>query len=327
MPLNSDTSSTSRRSLLRGVTAAGAGLAAGATVGGAAAATPQGKGTARARPTAKSPDRFVTRDGTTLYYKDWGSGPAVVFCHGYPLSSDAWEDQMFHLSQNGYRVIAHDRRGFGRSSQPSHGYDYDTFADDLAELVEALDLRRATFVGHSMGGGEVARYIARHGEGRVAKVALVAAVTPFLLKTETNPHGAPKEVFDGFRAAVQANRSQWNLDVTMPYYSFNRPGAEVSEALRQNYWRQGQATGFEAAYHALAAFSETDFREDLRRISVPTLIVHGGDDQIVPIEISGKPTAKLVPHAKLVVYEGGSHGLLHVDKDRLNADLLAFVRA
>lgn len=271
-------------------------------------------------------DRFVTKDGTSLYFKDWGTGPAVVFSHGYPLPSDAWEDQMFFLLQNGYRVIAHDRRGFGRSSQPSGGYDYDTFADDLAQLVEALDLRDATFVGHSMGGGEVARYIARHGQSRVAKVAFVSSVTPFLLKAATNPNGAPKELFDTFRAPVQTNRSQWNLDVTMPYYSFNRPGAHVSEGLRESYWRQGQATGLLAAYHALGAFSETDFRDDLRKITVPVLVVHGSDDQIVPLEISAKPTAGLVPHANLILYEGGSHGLLHVDKDRLNADLLAFLR-
>ncbi|MBY5804712.1 alpha/beta hydrolase (plasmid) [Rhizobium ruizarguesonis] len=314
--------SASRRNLLKGVAVAGVGLAAaGASANSAAAKTPASIHTGK--PTG---DRLVTKDGTSLYFKDWGTGPAVVFSHGYPLSSDAWEDQMFFLLQNGYRVIAHDRRGFGRSSQPSGGYDYDTFADDLAQLVEALDLREATFVGHSMGGGEVARYVARHGQSRVAKVAFVSSVTPFLLKTATNPNGAPKELFDTFRAAVQANRSQWNLDVTMPYYSFNRPGAHVSEGLRESYWRQGQVTGLLAAYHALGAFSETDFRDDLRKITVPALVVHGSDDQIVPLEISAKLTAGLVPHAKFIVYEGGSHGLLHVDKDRLNADLLAFLR-
>ena len=309
----------SRRNLLKGAAAAGVGFA----VSGTSVAD------ARTPANASNPGayRLTTRDGTSLYYKDWGSGPAVVFSHGYPLSSDAWEDQMFFLLQNGYRVIAHDRRGFGRSSQPSNGYDYDTFADDLAQLVDALDVREATFIGHSMGGGEVARYVGRHGQGRVAKIAFVSAVTPFLLKTATNPTGAPKEVFDGFRAAVQADRSQWNLDVTMPYYSFNRPGAKVSEGLRQNYWRQGQATGLLAAYHALGAFSETDFRDDLKKITVPALVVHGSDDQIVPLEISGNLTAKLMPQAKLVVYNGGSHGLLHVDKDRLNADLLTFLRS
>ena len=270
---------------------------------------------------------ITTKDGTVLYYKDWGSGPAVVFSHGYPLSSDAWEYQMMFLAQHGYRVVAHDRRGFGRSSQPGQGYDYDTFADDLAGLVEALDLKDATFVGHSMGGGEVARYVGRHGEQRVAKVALVAAVTPFLLKTETNPGGVPVEVFDEFRAAVKADRSQWNKDVTMPYYGYNRPGAKVSEGVREDYWRQGMATGILAAYDAIAAFSETDFREDLKKITVPTLIVHGSDDQIVPIEISGNLTAKIVRHARIEVYEGGSHGLLITQKDRLNADLLAFLKS
>jgi len=307
----------SRRNLLK-VAAAGVGLAA---VAGAEAAASSPK------TLAGSPDRFVTKDGVSIYYKDWGHGPAVVFSHGYPLSADAWEDQMLFLAQHGYRVIAHDRRGFGRSGQPSHGYDYDTFADDLAQLLDALDVKNATLVGHSMGGGEVARYVARHGETRVKKVAFIASVTPFLLKTETNPHGAPKELFDSFRSAVQSNRSQWNLDVTIPYYSYNRAGAKVSEGVRQNYWRQGQTTGIQAAYQALTAFSETDFRGDLKKITVPALIVHGNDDQIVPLEISAKLTAALVPHAKLIVYEGGSHGLLQTEKDRLNSDLLAFLRS
>jgi len=270
---------------------------------------------------------ITTSDGAVLYYKDWGSGPAVVFSHGYPLSSDAWENQMMHLMQHGFRVIAHDRRGFGRSSQPSQGYDYDTFADDLAALMGALGLNDVTLVGHSMGGGEIARYIGRHGEKRVAKAAFVAAVTPFLLKTETNPQGASVEIFDGMRAAVQVDRSQWNRETTMPYYSYNRPGAKVSEGARENYWRQGMATGILAAYYAIAAFSETDFREDLAKISVPTLVVHGTDDQIVPIEISGNLTADILKNARLEVYEGGSHGLLITQKDKLNADLLTFLRS
>ncbi len=277
-------------------------------------ATPAGRLTANS---------FTTQDGTVLYYKDWGAGPAVVFSHGYPLSSDAWENQMMFLSQNGYRVIAHDRRGFGRSSQPSYGYDFDTFADDLAALVEALDLHDAAFVGHSMGGGEVARYIGRHGEKRVAKAALVAAVTPFLLKAPNNPQGAPIDVFNDMRAAVLADRSQWNKDATMPYYGYNRPGAKVSEGVREEYWRQGMATGMLAAYHAIGAFSETDFREDLAKVTVPTLIVHGSDDQIVPLEISGEPTSKIVKHAKFLVYDG----LPITQKDRLNADLLSFLKS
>ena len=270
---------------------------------------------------------FTTEDGTVLYYKDWGAGPAVVFSHGYPLSSDAWENQMMFLLQQGYRVVAHDRRGFGRSSQPSQGYDYDTFADDLAGLVEALDLMNVTFVGHSMGGGEVARYIGRHGETRVSKLAFVGAVTPFLLMTATNPEGAPMEVFDGMRAAVQADRSQWNKDASMPYYSYNRDGAKVSEGVRDEYWRQGMTTGILAAYQAIGAFSETDFRDDLQKITVPTLILHGSDDQIVPIEISGSRTAKIVRNAKLIVYEGAPHGLLATHKDKVNADLLTFLKS
>ena len=269
----------------------------------------------------------TTTDGAILYYKDWGTGPAVVFSHGYPLSSDAWENQMMFLLQHGYRVIAHDRRGFGRSSQPSEGYDYDTFADDLAALIDALDLQDITLVGHSMGGGEIARYIGRHGEKRVAKAAFVAAVTPFLLKTVTHPNGASVEVFDGMRAAVQADRSQYYQQTTMPYYSYNRPGADVSEGARQNFWRQGMTTGILAAYYAIGAFSETDFREDLAKITVPTLVVHGTDDQIVPIEISGDLMADIVKHARLEVYDGGSHGLLITQKDRLNTDLLAFLQS
>ena len=269
---------------------------------------------------------ITVSDGTVIYYKDWGSGPAVVFSHGYPLSADAWDYQMMFLAQHAFRVIAHDRRGFGRSSQPGGGYDYDTFADDLATLIDALDLHNVTLVGHSMGGGEVARYIGRHGEARVARAAFVASVTPFLLQTPTNPHGAPVEVFAGMRAAVQADRSQWTKDVTMPYYSYNRPGAKISEGVRDEYWRQGMATGMLAAHDAITAFSETDFRDNLAKITVPTLVVHGTDDQIVPIEISGNIMSAIVKHARLVVYEGGSHGLLITQKDRLNADLLAFLQ-
>jgi non-heme chloroperoxidase len=270
---------------------------------------------------------FTTKDGAVIYYKDWGAGPAAVFSHGYPLSSDAWENQMMFLLQHGYRVVAHDRRGFGRSSQPSEGYDFDTFADDLAALVEALDLADVTFIGHSMGGGEVARYIGRHGETRASKLAFVAAVTPFLLKTVTNPDGAPIKVFDDMRAAVRADRSQWNKDASMPYYGYNRDGAKVSEGVREEYWRQGMTTGILAAYRAIGAFSETDFTADLKKITLPTLILHGGDDQIVPIEISGNLTAKIVRDATLVVYEGAPHGLLATHKDRVNADLLAFLKS
>jgi non-heme chloroperoxidase len=305
-------------------------LAGMAAVTGLAAAIKPAEAAASAKavaPARLSSSTLTLNDGTTLYYKDWGAGPAVVFSHGYPLSADAWEYQMLFLMRKGFRVIAFDRRGFGRSSQPTSGYDYDTFADDLAALINALNLKQVTLVGHSMGGGEVARYIGRHGEQRVAKVALVAAVTPFLLQTPDNPTGAPKALFDTFRAAVQADRSQWNRDVTMPYYSYNRAGAKVSEGVRDDYWRQGMNTGVLAAYHAITAFSETDFRADLKKITVPTLVVHGDDDQIVPFEISGKLSAQLVRNATLKVYEGGSHGLLMTQKDQLNGDLLAFLRS
>lgn len=316
----------SRRNLLGSIAGAvaGAGLVA---IGGNAVAAPSGTSAAPGGAGKLSANTITTKDGAILYYKDWGSGPVVVFSHGYPLSSDAWEYQMLFLAQRGYRVIAHDRRGFGRSSQPGHGYDFDTFADDLATLIDALDLKDITLVGHSMGGGEVARYIGRHGQKRVARVALIAAVTPFLLKTADNPNGAPKEFFDGFRAAVLADRSQWNRDSTMPYYNFNRPGAKVSEGVREEYWRQGQMTGIQAAYYAIGAFSETDFRADLKKISVPTLIVHGSDDQICPVDLTGKPAAAIVSHAKFILYEGGSHGLLLTDKEKLNTDLLAFLKS
>jgi non-heme chloroperoxidase len=322
---NSSSNGASRRRMLVGaataVTATGLSMATHATAATAAKAAGHGAGQ------KKGASTIVTRDGTELYYKDWGSGPVVVFSHGYPLSSDAWENQMLFLSQRGFRVVAFDRRGFGRSSQPTTGYDYDTFADDLSTVLNTLDLRNVTLVGHSMGGGEVARYIGRHGQKRVVKVALVGAVTPFLLKTETNPTGAPKELFDTFRAAVIGDRSQWNKDVSLPYYSYNRPGAKVSQGVRDEYWRQGQATGILAAYHALGAFSETDFREDLKKITVPTLILHGKDDQIVPFEISAALTEKLVKNAKLVTYEGGSHGLIVTEKERVNADLLDFLKS
>jgi non-heme chloroperoxidase len=319
-----DTIGASRRSLIFGVAAAAAGAGLLAAVPTAEAKTAPERTTSTARLTSNT---VTTKDGTVLYYKDWGTGPAVVFSHGYPLSSDAWENQMIFLAQNGFRVIAHDRRGFGRSSQPGHGYDYDTFADDLATLVDALGLKDAAFIGHSMGGGEVARYIGRHGEKRVAKVALVAAVTPFLARTDTNPNGAPIEVFDSFRAAVLADRSQCNKEVSMPYYNYNRTGAKVSQGVREEYWRQGQTTGIVAAYQAIGACSETDFRDDLKKITVPVLIVHGSDDQIVPIEISGNISAKIMKDAKFLVYEGGAHGLIVTQKDKLNADLLAFLKS
>jgi non-heme chloroperoxidase len=270
---------------------------------------------------------FTTSDGTEIYYKDWGSGPAVVFSHGWPLSADAWEAQMFHLASNGFRCIAHDRRGHGRSSQPWDGNDMDHYADDLAELFEHLDLRDAMLVGHSTGGGEAARYIGRHGTGRVARAVLMGAVPPLMLKTDANPGGLPMEVFDGFRAAYLADRAQFFLDVAGgPFFGFNRPGAKVSQGRVQTWWLQGMLSGHKNAYDCIAAFSETDFTEDLKKFDVPTLILHGDDDQVVPIGASALLSAKLVPGSTLKVYAGGSHALGDTDRERVDADLLAFAR-
>ena len=269
---------------------------------------------------------IVVKDGTQIYYKDWGSGPAIVFSHGWPLSADAWEDQMVFLGNHGYRCIAHDRRGHGRSSQPWSGNDMDTYADDLAALAETLDLRNAIHVGHSTGGGEVARYIGRHGSTRVAKAVLIGAVPPLMLKTAANPDGLPMDVFDGIRAGVLADRSQFFKDLTVPFYGANRPGAKVSQGLRDTFWLQGMQAGFKGVIDCIKAFSETDFTEDLKRIDVPTLIMHGDDDQIVPIGASAVPSAKLVKGSTLKVYPGLSHGMCSVNKDQINADLLAFIK-
>ena len=269
---------------------------------------------------------ITTKDGTQIYYKDWGSGPPVVFSHGWPLTADAFEDQMFFLAERGYRCIAHDRRGHGRSSQPWAGNDMDHYADDLAELVAALDLKDAVHVGHSTGGGEVARYIGRHGTRRVKKAVLIGAVPPLMLKTPANPEGTPKEAFDGIRAGVLADRSQFFRDLTLPFYGYNRPGAKVSEGVRQSFWLQGMMAGMPASYFCVKAFSETDQSEDLKKFDVPTLILHGDDDQIVPIGAAALKSSKLVPKATLKIYAGGAHGMCTTQKDEVNADLLAFLK-
>ena len=269
---------------------------------------------------------ITTTDGTQIYYKDWGTGQPVVFSHGWPLSADAWEDQMVFLAERGYRCIAHDRRGHGRSSQPWQGNDMDTYADDLATLVATLDLQDAVHVGHSTGGGEVARYIGRHGMQRVAKAVLIGAVPPLMVKTAANPGGLPMEAFDQIRAGVRADRSQFFQDLTVPFYGANRPGATVSQGLRDSFWLQGMQAGFKAVLDCIKAFSETDFTDDLKKMDVPTLIMHGDDDQIVPIGASAMLSSKLVKGSTLKIYPGFDHGMCSTHKDHINADLLAFLK-
>lgn len=271
---------------------------------------------------------ITTQDGTQIFYKDWGprDGQPIVFSHGWPLSADAWDGQMLYFAQQGFRVIAHDRRSHGRSDQTATGNDMDTYADDLAALMTALDLKNAVLVGHSTGGGEVAHTIGRHGTGRVAKAVLVGAVPPRMSKSDAYPNGLPLSVFDGIRAGVAANRSQFYLDLTTPFYGFNRPGKSVNDGLRQDFWRQGMAGGILGQYACIREFSEVDYTDDLKKIDVPTLFIHGSDDQIVPIGHAAELAVKLVPNGTLIVYDGADHGLAQTHADRFNADLLAFIR-
>ena len=270
---------------------------------------------------------ITSKDGTEIYYKEWGEGPVVTFSHGWPLNSDAWDGQMLFLAQNGYRVVAHDRRGHGRSSQASSGNDMNGYADDLAAVIESLDLQNATLIGHSTGGGEVTRYIGRHGSKRVAKVVLIAAVPPIMLKTPANPEGLPMEVFDGLRAGLVKDRSQFYRDLAIQFYGANRPGANVSQGTLDQFWLWSMQAGLKNAYESIKAFSETDFTEDLKKIDVPALVLHGEDDQIVPVKDSAKKSAKLIKGAKEIYYPGAPHGITATHQDQVNSDLLEFLRS
>jgi non-heme chloroperoxidase len=317
----------SRRTILTGA----AGLLAAATLAIPQVATARRSGPSPIPPlklmSGTTMNIFRTKDGTEIYYKDWGVGPVVTFSHGWPLNADAWDAQLFFLASNGYRVIAHDRRGHGRSAQPWQGNDMDTYADDLAELMVKLDLRDVTMVGHSTGGGEVARYIGRHGTQRVKKAVLIGAVPPTMLQTAANPGGTPMAAFDGIRVALLADRSQFYKDLSAPFYGANRPGSKVSQGVRDSFWAQCMMVGLKGAYECVKQFSEQDFTGDLHKFDIPTLVIHGSDDQIVPIDDSSKLTAKIVKGAIFKIYDGAPHGLATTEHDRLNADLLAFLKA
>ena len=321
-----DTGAIGRRDVLTAV----AGTAAVAVVAGGGAQAAAAATTAPATAGAVKGDFVTTKDGVSIYFKDWGpkTGPAVTLSHGWPLSSDSWENQAFFLANNGFRVITHDRRGHGRSSQPWDGNDMDHYADDLAAVIAALDLRNVSMFGFSTGGGEVARYVGRHGTGRVAKLGLISAVPPLMVKTPDNPGGVPIKAFDDIRAGMVANRAKLFRDIPSgPFYGFNRPGATPDEGMIQFWWLQGMQGGFKNTYDSVKAFSETDFRQDLKKFDKPTLIVHGSDDQVVPIGVGGQASKALLPNAILKVYEGAPHGLTDTHKDRLNQDLLAFLKS
>jgi len=317
-----DSHDPSRRNLIAGSAAIATGALATFAEAGAATASRTPQSTRSNRMTSST---ITTKDGTQIYYKDWGDGPVVTFSHGWPLNADAWDGQMHFLARNGFRVIAHDRRGHGRSTQSSSNNDMNGYADDLAELFEALDIRKATMVGHSTGGGEVVRYIGRHGTKRVAKVVLIGAVPPVLLKSASNPDGLPLEVFDGIRAGLAGDRSQYYKDLAIPFYGANRPGAKVSQGILDQFWLWSMQSGQKNAFECIKAFSETDFNEDLKRIDVPTLFIHGEDDQIVPIGISARKASRIVQGARELYYPGAPHGLTATLQDKVNADLLAFL--